>query len=117
MVSTAEMQNNCFLYLGAMMQPFPAMGKNSAATKTRGTSDFVRLVTGTSADVNHLERQPTVRWPPHDGQPTPTLEQNLSREPQTVRRPPKDGRPTQTDARQKRTDQAQGLEDETHTLR
>ena len=27
MASTAEIQNNCFLDLGAMMQPFLAMGK------------------------------------------------------------------------------------------
>jgi hypothetical protein len=49
-----------------------------------------------------MVRALTVRWPPKDGQPEPTLEQNLSREPKTVRRPPADGRPTQTDARQRR---------------
>ena len=37
-----------------------------------------------------------VRWPPKDGQPKPTVEENLLREPQAVRRLPKDRRPEQT---------------------
>jgi hypothetical protein len=59
---------------------------------------------------------PTARWPPKDGQPTLTLEQNLLREPKTVRRPPKDGRPAQTDAGKHRIEKAHGFEDERHAF-
>jgi hypothetical protein len=77
----------------------------------------LRFVVDTSTEENLMGGQLTERWPPKDGQPTLTLEQNLLREPKTVRRPPKDGRPAQSDARQQRIDEAQGLEDEAHTPR
>jgi hypothetical protein len=68
-------------------------------------------VAGTTEQANLVEWMLTVRWLPKDRQPTPRLEQNLSRRPRTARRPPKDGRPTQTEARQRRIDSARRFDD------
>ena len=62
------------------------------------TAEFESCVASTTVQADLVELKQAERWLPKDRQPTPRLEQNLSRRPQTARRPPKDGRPTQTDA-------------------